>query len=1477
MTQSSLDSGSQIAPAMAMVPNGTNGQAILPPAPGEIDESLYSRQLYVLGHEANGRFRHSDLSFGFGVAGIDGLGVEIAKCVILGGVRGVTLHDTVEVTKEDLTSQYYLTPEDIGKNRASACVEQLAELNTYVHTKVYTGELTPEYIQKFKDQTLISKDAKSTKLPVKSKTSSERPLPPAAVIVLCGPNRTEDAIRLSEFTHVKGISLILAQVSGVFGMVFCDFGPKFVVNDATGENPATAMIASITREKEGMVACIDESRHGFEDGDYVTFSEIKGMTQLNGAPPMKIKVKGSDTFTIGDTTYFDPYVTGGVVVQVKMPVEISFLSFPKALAAPEFVMSDFAKMDRPPILHACFQALAEFRKKHKRDPKALVAEQRGEQDESETVMKTIKEARAKCLKIQRLLRAGAGSTASTSMTGGGAATSSDGRDVSLLKLTLPKFHGDPLKYQEFWDASNISVHASTKYTDGQKLTYLKMYVDGEAQRALAGWDSTEANYKEALEYFQRRFGNPELRKDALAMKLLDLEAVEVPDAAKLRHLIDDIVGATRSLEALGVKMDSFEFMVRVLMTKKIPMSCFQDFQRSYKTAEERTLKNLLTFLEEEVAIMERARTQHGKEKLQCAGLEESYEGHGSAHALRVSEKVKGQGRGARGQDKGKGSSSKGPTLCLFCQGSHATKDCAADMTLEEKHGKLVEARVCFKCAGKRHHSRDCYSKWQCKNCEGKHMTSMCKKKADENAKVGQAGVGLMRTALVQVNQGPLTSLMADTGCSRTFIREDLAKEAKAEVLREENLTIEVFGGKTEQRRCQVVKVRLTGVGCQGTLDVEAVCFPDLGSSGGEFSSAVAAECYKSFGAPAHYPGQQNKVGILLGEDCYDHVVTGPTQPLTTGLKATRSIFGWMIHGRSERAAVVKVCKANFDLSHFWELDHLGIKEVDLDKEDVLYRVERKDGRYWVSWPWREELRPSDNKGIAEARLTRLLAKMTPEEKAEYSWALRGRHAVVGDLGKAFLQIRLNETDRDVTRFLWDGQEYRSTSVLFGATSSPGILQTVLDFHIQTLLEEGDLPADTLKQIREDLYVDDLASSLDSDEEIEQYWKKAKEAFKRASMDLRKCRTTAAGLKSLEEQQAPGGKQAAEMKVPRWMGTKNREGTTLHCFVDASGRIYAGVVFVRVKSSSGTVTHLLASKARLVSPKMREGNFSGRFELLACVLGAKLVQSVVEALGWSDVAVTFWTDSRVALHWIAGAPEKWEVFVRNRVRQIREVAGEWRYVPTKMNVADIPTRERGVDEERWKKGPEWLSLGEDSWPEADAGRSVTEIVQQGRAVMADEIWKELVTPRVSRWRVLVGSVKRIIERVRRQRGQQEYDPAELEKAAVTVIVRAVQGFAFQEECEALSEGKEVPRRSPLADFGPFLDESGVLRMGGRLHKTNKGPQEAVHPAILSRVGSVELLVMNVHAGLFHAGVGTTLAVLTKKGSCPWFMRPAGVDQ
>jgi ubiquitin-activating enzyme E1 len=141
------------------------------------------------------------------------------------------------------------------------------------------------------------------------------------------------------------------------------------------------------------VTCLDEQRHGLEDGDHVTFSEVKGMTQLNGCEPRKVTVKGPYTFTIGDTTRFDDYVSGGLFTQVKMPKDIAFVSTRKeltiplallitisvhtdpkqktlkqSLKEPEYFMTDFAKFDRPATLHVGFQALSSFADQHGRLP-----------------------------------------------------------------------------------------------------------------------------------------------------------------------------------------------------------------------------------------------------------------------------------------------------------------------------------------------------------------------------------------------------------------------------------------------------------------------------------------------------------------------------------------------------------------------------------------------------------------------------------------------------------------------------------------------------------------------------------------------------------------------------------------------------------------------------------------------------------------------------------------------------------------------------------------------------------------------------------------------------------------------------------------------------------------------------------------------------------------------------------------------------
>ncbi|CAL7947644.1 unnamed protein product [Xylocopa violacea] len=300
-----------------MAKNGSTSQAT-----ADIDEGLYSRQLYVLGHDAMRRMASSDVL----ICGLGGLGVEIAKNVILGGVKSVTLHDNELCKMSDLGSQFYLTEADIGKNRAAACCQRLSELNNYVPTRHHSGPLTDSYIKNFK-------------------------------VVVLTETQLKEQLRISEITHANDIALIIADTRGLFSQVFCDFGEKFTVVDTNGEPPATAMVASISKDTEGVVTCLDDTRHGMEDGDYVTFSEVQGMTELNGCEPIKIKVLGPYTFSIGDTSKYTEYIRGGIVTQVKMPKILNFTPLKDALKKPEFLITDFGKFDYPEQLHLAFMVL----------------------------------------------------------------------------------------------------------------------------------------------------------------------------------------------------------------------------------------------------------------------------------------------------------------------------------------------------------------------------------------------------------------------------------------------------------------------------------------------------------------------------------------------------------------------------------------------------------------------------------------------------------------------------------------------------------------------------------------------------------------------------------------------------------------------------------------------------------------------------------------------------------------------------------------------------------------------------------------------------------------------------------------------------------------------------------------------------------------------------------------------------------------
>lgn len=295
----------------------------------EIDESLYSRQLYVMGREAQLRMALSNVF----ILGLDGLGVEIAKNVVLAGVKSVTLFDPTNVLAEDLGSQYYLAQSDIGKRRDESCISKIVELNPYVAVSCFPSmEISLPDLLDYK-----------------------------VIVVVNQPFDKQKAI--CDFCHGRGISVVVSNTAGVFGNIFCDFGESFTVFDTNGEQESNSMIASIilVDNNKAQITTFQETRHNLESGDVVTISDVEGIT---GLLDHHFTVRVIDPFSfevdLRNLSCQGSYIRGGMVHQIKQPTTISFSSFSSSYPNPGMLQCDVCKYDRAELLHLCFKLVKYF-------------------------------------------------------------------------------------------------------------------------------------------------------------------------------------------------------------------------------------------------------------------------------------------------------------------------------------------------------------------------------------------------------------------------------------------------------------------------------------------------------------------------------------------------------------------------------------------------------------------------------------------------------------------------------------------------------------------------------------------------------------------------------------------------------------------------------------------------------------------------------------------------------------------------------------------------------------------------------------------------------------------------------------------------------------------------------------------------------------------------------------------------------------
>jgi len=184
-----------------------------------------------------------------------------AKNLVLAGVKSVTIHDTQNVEIADLGANFYLTPTDVGANRAEV------SLRPSPPRLFFLCGIAPRRLPLLVTCCVLPRQACRAKLAELNGAVTVRSLGAQALegallaeynaVVLCEAESLTERDRISNLCRESGVCLIVSQLCGLAGMLFVDFGASFRVLDKDGETPSTSMLACIAQDEAGTVTCLE--------------------------------------------------------------------------------------------------------------------------------------------------------------------------------------------------------------------------------------------------------------------------------------------------------------------------------------------------------------------------------------------------------------------------------------------------------------------------------------------------------------------------------------------------------------------------------------------------------------------------------------------------------------------------------------------------------------------------------------------------------------------------------------------------------------------------------------------------------------------------------------------------------------------------------------------------------------------------------------------------------------------------------------------------------------------------------------------------------------------------------------------------------------------------------------------------------------------------------------------------------------------
>lgn len=252
-------------------------------SPVKKDQKLrYSRQIKTYGRDMQQRL----MEMKYLIYGMRGLGAEVAKHLILNGVKEVHICDPKPAEIRDLAANYFMREDNIKDNisRADASVDALKILNNQVGVKVIP-ELSITQILESQYNGVIITEAYG----LDWSDSLDKP---------------NNIYRINYDLREHKIGLILSEALGQYSYIFNDFGEGYKVL-STGIEEEQLPIKDMTFEDECIITTKYACRDEFKENDIVEFLNLegnRGLHMLNEKEFRILEIIGSNKIKINCDT-----------------------------------------------------------------------------------------------------------------------------------------------------------------------------------------------------------------------------------------------------------------------------------------------------------------------------------------------------------------------------------------------------------------------------------------------------------------------------------------------------------------------------------------------------------------------------------------------------------------------------------------------------------------------------------------------------------------------------------------------------------------------------------------------------------------------------------------------------------------------------------------------------------------------------------------------------------------------------------------------------------------------------------------------------------------------------------------------------------------------------------------------------------------------------------------------------------------------